>query len=94
MTAGKRLALDILISALFAIVAAAAGLLVGTLLSCIALWVLPGSESPGTFAAVVYLTLFPWLCGIIGGFFAFPLCAIWLDQRRHASRSNSLTPQG
>jgi hypothetical protein len=94
MRNGKRLALDILISAVFAIVAAAVGLVVGALLSFIVLFVLsrftPGSESLGSWLTAVFLIFFPLLCGTIGGFFGFPLCGIWLDQRRHALRSNPL----
>jgi hypothetical protein len=94
MRESTRLALDILISAVFAVVAAAVGLLVGALLSLIVLFVLsrffPGSESLGNWLITVYLILFCLMCGLVGGFFGFPLCAIWLDQRRQACRSNSL----
>jgi len=86
MRESTRLALDILISAAFAVAAAAVGLLVGALLLLIVLFVLsrvfPGSESLGNWLVTVSLILFPLLCCLISGFFGFPLCAIWLDQRR------------
>jgi len=97
MRDGNRLALDILISAVFAVAAAAVGLVVGAILSFIVLFVLsrfiPGSESLGSWLIAVCLILFPMLCGMIGGFFGFPLCAIWLAHRRQAFRSNSLQTQ-
>jgi hypothetical protein len=54
---------------------------------------LPRPESLGSWLIAVYLILFPLLCGMDGGFFGFPLCAIWLDQRRQALRFNSLPPE-
>lgn len=97
MRKGMRLALDILISAVFAFVAAAVGLLVGVLLSLILGFVLShfflGPESLGAWLFAISLILFPLLCGMIGGSFGFPLCAIWLDQRRQAFQSNALPPR-
>lgn len=93
MKDGTRLALDILISAAFALVAAAVGFLVGALLSFIVLRLFPGSESLGSFLIAVFAVLFPFLCSIMAGFLAFPLCGIWLDQRRQALRPSPLPPQ-
>jgi multisubunit Na+/H+ antiporter MnhE subunit len=93
MREGTRLTLDILIATAFAVAAAVAGLLLGALLSLIVLFVLsrffPGPESLGTWLITIYLFFFPVACGLIGGFFGFPLCAIWLDGRRQTVQSNS-----
>ena len=80
MKDGTRLTLDILISAAFAVVAAIAGLLVGLIVSLIVFFLFfRGSDAIGQGLIMVFIVGF---CGLVGGFFGFPLCAIWLDARR------------
>jgi hypothetical protein len=95
MKDGTRLTLDILISAAFAVFAAAVGFLVGLLLSFAVAPVVfrvffPDCECPGLGFIPLLIIALPTL---IGGVFGFPLCGIWLDQRRQALRPNSLPPQ-
>jgi len=95
MTAGKRLALDIVISAGFAVVAAAVGFAVGVLLAFAIAPVIfrlffPDCECPVLGFIPLLIIALPTL---FGGVFGFPLCGIWLDQRHQAFRPNSLPPQ-
>ena len=95
MKDGTRLALDVLISAAFAVVAAVVGFVLGTLLSFAIAPVIfrvffPDCECPVLGLIPLLIIALPTL---LGGVFGFPLCGIWLDQRRHALRPNSLPPQ-
>ena len=92
MKDSTKLALDILISAAFAVMAAAVGLLVGFILSLIIFFFFfRGSDAMG--GGILMAVLIIFFCGLVGGVFGFPLCGIWLDQRRQALRPNSLPPQ-
>jgi len=79
-----RLALDILISAVFAVFAAGAGLVLGLVWSLVVIPVFfprPVDDAVA-FTYAVYAILLPALCSVIGGIWGFPLCGIWLNQRR------------
>jgi predicted exporter len=72
-----RLALDIIISAVFAVsVASLVGL--AALLMCFFVF-FRDSESPAVGLIGFAIAGF---CAFVSGVFAFPLCGIWLDQRR------------
>jgi hypothetical protein len=95
MREGTRLALDILISAVFAVFSAAVGFLIGLLLSWLSAPVIfrvlfPDSESPVRGLIPLGIMAVPTF---LGGVFGFPLCGIWLAHRRQAFRSNSLQTQ-
>ena len=84
MRESSRLALDILISAAFAVFAAAVGFVVGLLLAFAIAPVIfrrffPDCECPVLGLLVLLIIALPTF---LGGVFGFPLCGIWLDQRR------------
>jgi hypothetical protein len=85
MRKGPRLLLDILISAVFAIFSAVLGLLVGFVLFIIVGLVFFHGRSDDAVGVICIFLMF--LCGLIFGVAGFPLCGIWLDQRRQASGS-------
>jgi hypothetical protein len=89
MRDGTRLALDILISALFAVFAAAIGFVLGVLLAFAIAPVIfrlffPDCECPVLGLIPLLIIALPTL---LGGVFGFPLCGIWLDQRRQRESS-------
>jgi hypothetical protein len=84
-----RLGLDILISAAFAVFAAAVGFLIGLVSAFVIAPVIfrlffPDCECPGLGIFVLLIIALPTL---MGGVFGFPLCGIWLDQRRQRASS-------
>jgi hypothetical protein len=84
-----RLVLDILISAAFAVFAAAIGFVVGVFLALASAPVIfrvffPDCDSPACGFILLPIIALPTL---IGGVFGFPLCGIWLDQRRQRRKA-------
>ena len=89
MRDGTRLGLDILISAAFAVFAAVVGFVVGVLLAFAIAPVIfrlffPDCECPVLGFIPLLIIALPTL---LGGVFGFPLCGIWLDQRRQRASS-------
>jgi hypothetical protein len=90
MRDGTRLALDISISAAFAVVAAAIGLVAG-LLVALFIWRIffPDADSIGLGLIMAGFAAF---CGLVSGVFAFPLCGEWLHERRKTLKAEQSAP--
>lgn len=80
-----RLVLDILIAAAVAIAAAALGMLVGLIVAIFVSFIF--FRGVGSLGGGFLIVVFMGFCGLVSAVFAFPLCGIWLNERRQTLRN-------